>query len=131
MQRLMRIPEYNTLWYAEIARATQLAEAENWLDTEIIRNVQLIDTAMKEDVYKPVLEQQLRRRSRRDAVVCARACDVREVRARAGRQGVRRIRQAIGPSGHQEKQRAGISPGPSSSSASYKLTGRPAGPQAV
>ena len=53
MQKLMRIPEYNALWYAEIARASQMAEAENWLDTEIIRNVQLIDAAMKEDVYKP------------------------------------------------------------------------------
>jgi spore coat protein H len=53
MQKLMRIPEYNALWYAEIARATQMAEADNWLDTEIIRNVQLIDSAMKEDVYKP------------------------------------------------------------------------------
>ena len=53
MQKLMRIPEYNALWYSEIARATQMAEADNWLDTEIIRNVQLIDAAMKEDVYKP------------------------------------------------------------------------------
>lgn len=53
MQKLMRIPEYNALWFAELARASQMAEAENWLDTEIIRSVQLIDTAMKEDVYKP------------------------------------------------------------------------------
>ena len=30
-----------------------MAEADNWLDAEIIRNVQLIDAAMKEDVYKP------------------------------------------------------------------------------
>ncbi len=53
MQKLMRIPEYNTLWYAEVARAAQLAEADGWLDAQIIRNVQLIDTAMREDVYKP------------------------------------------------------------------------------
>jgi len=53
MQKLMRIPEYNALWFAELARASQMAEAENWLDTEIIRSVQLIDSAMKEDVYKP------------------------------------------------------------------------------
>ena len=53
MQKLMRIPEYNALWYAEIARATQLAEADNWLETEIARNVQLIESAMREDVYKP------------------------------------------------------------------------------
>jgi spore coat protein CotH len=53
MQKLMRIPEYNTLWYAEIARAAQLAEADGWLDAQIIKNVQLIDTAMREDPYKP------------------------------------------------------------------------------
>jgi spore coat protein CotH len=53
MQKLMRIPEYSALWYAEIARATELAEADNWLDSEIIRSVQLIDSAMREDVYKP------------------------------------------------------------------------------
>ena len=53
MQKLMRIPEYNALWYAEIARAAQMAEADSWLETQIIRNVQLIDSAMKDDVYKP------------------------------------------------------------------------------
>ena len=53
MQKLMRIPEYNALWYAEIARAAQLAEADNWLEAEIARNVQLIESAMREDVYKP------------------------------------------------------------------------------
>ena len=53
MQKLMRIPEYNALWFSELARATQMAEAENWLDTEIIRQIQLIDSAMKTDGYKP------------------------------------------------------------------------------
>ena len=53
MQKLMRIPEYRALWYAEIARATELAEADNWLAAEISRTVQLIETAMREDVYKP------------------------------------------------------------------------------
>lgn len=53
MQKLMRIPEYNALWYTEIQRAMELAEADGWLDTEIIRNVQLIDAAMRDDVYKP------------------------------------------------------------------------------
>ena len=53
MQKLMRIPEYNALWYAELARANELAEADNWLDTEIVRTVQMIDGAMREDVYKP------------------------------------------------------------------------------
>lgn len=53
MQKLMRIPEYNALWYAEITRAVEMAEADGWLDAEIIRNVQLIDSAMREDPYKP------------------------------------------------------------------------------
>ena len=53
MQQLMRVPEYHALWYAEIARAAQLAEQDNWLDAEIIRTVQLIETAMRDDVYKP------------------------------------------------------------------------------
>jgi hypothetical protein len=41
------------LWYQELARANELAEADGWLDAEIIRQVQLIEGAMKEDVYKP------------------------------------------------------------------------------
>ena len=53
MATLMRIPEYNALWYSELARANQLAEQDGWLDTEIIRQAQMIDTAMREDVYKP------------------------------------------------------------------------------
>ena len=53
MQKLMRIPEYNALWYSELARANQMAEADGWLDTEIIRQVQLIESAMKEDSSKP------------------------------------------------------------------------------
>lgn len=53
MQKLMRIPQYNALWYAELARANAMAEADGWLDTEIIRNVQLIETAMREDPNKP------------------------------------------------------------------------------
>lgn len=53
MQKLMRIPEFEALWYQELARANQLAEQDGWLDTEIIRQVQLIDSAMKADVYKP------------------------------------------------------------------------------
>jgi spore coat protein CotH len=53
MQKLMRIPEYNALWYAEISRAMQMAEADNWLETQVARTVQLIDGAMKEDPSKP------------------------------------------------------------------------------
>ncbi len=53
MQKLMRIPEYNALWFAEIQRANEMAEADGWLNAEIIRNVQLIDAAMREDPYKP------------------------------------------------------------------------------
>jgi spore coat protein H len=53
MQKLMRIPEYNAMWYSELARANQMAEQDGWLDTEIIRQIQLIDSAMKTDGYKP------------------------------------------------------------------------------
>lgn len=53
MAKLMAIPEYEALWYQELARANELAEADGWLDTEIIRQVQMINDAMKEDVYKP------------------------------------------------------------------------------
>jgi len=53
MQKLMRIPEYNAMWFAELARDNELAEQDGWLDAEIIRQVQMIDEAMKADVYKP------------------------------------------------------------------------------
>jgi len=53
MDKLMSLPEYSELYRAEMARAIELAEADNWLDTEIIRQVQRIDAAMKEDPAKP------------------------------------------------------------------------------
>ena len=53
MQKLMRVPEYEALWYSELARANQLAEADGWLEAEIAGHLQLIDGAMHEDVYKP------------------------------------------------------------------------------
>jgi spore coat protein H len=53
MQKLMTIPEYEALWYQELARANQMAEADGWLNNEVIRQVQMIDGAMKEDGYKP------------------------------------------------------------------------------
>ncbi len=53
MEKLMSLPEYNALYQAEMVRNIELAEADGWLDTEIIRQVQRIDTAMKEDPAKP------------------------------------------------------------------------------
>jgi spore coat protein CotH len=53
MQKLMSLPQYEALWYQELARANELAEQDNWLDTEIIRQAQMIDAAMKEDGFKP------------------------------------------------------------------------------
>ena len=53
MDKLMSLPEYNALYKAEMTRAVELAEADSWLDTEIIRQVQRVDTAMKEDPAKP------------------------------------------------------------------------------
>jgi spore coat protein CotH len=52
-RKLMAVPEYAALYRAELARAAQLAEQDDWLNTEIIRQVQRVDAAMKEDVYKP------------------------------------------------------------------------------
>ena len=51
--KLMAVPEYRALYLAEVARAVELAEADGWLDTEIIRHAQRIDQAMKEDPMKP------------------------------------------------------------------------------
>lgn len=53
VDKLMSVPEYSALYAAEMARVVELAEADSWLDTEIIRQVQRIDTAMKEDPLKP------------------------------------------------------------------------------
>jgi spore coat protein CotH len=53
MRTLMQIPEYNALYWEEMRRNVQMAEEDGWLNTEIIRNLQRIDTAMKEDPVKP------------------------------------------------------------------------------
>jgi spore coat protein CotH len=53
MEKLMSVPEYNALYLTEMTRTAQLAEAEDWLNTEIIRQVQRVDAAMKEDTAKP------------------------------------------------------------------------------
>jgi spore coat protein CotH len=53
MEKLMSLPEYSELYRSELRRMIDLAEADGWLDTEIIRQVQRIDTAMKEDPAKP------------------------------------------------------------------------------
>jgi spore coat protein CotH len=53
IDKLLSVPEYGALYAAEMARAVELAEADGWLDTEIIRQVQRIDAAMKEDPLKP------------------------------------------------------------------------------
>jgi spore coat protein CotH len=53
IRALMAVPEYNALWYEELRRNVQMAEEGDWLNTEIIRNLQRIDQAMKEDPHKP------------------------------------------------------------------------------
>ena len=54
MRALMAVPEYNALFFSELRRSVELAEADDWLNSEIIRQVQRVDTAMKEDPWKPV-----------------------------------------------------------------------------
>ncbi|MGH9220352.1 MAG: CotH kinase family protein [Vicinamibacterales bacterium] len=53
MRDFMAVPEYNALYWAEMRRNVELAEADDWLNTETIRHVQRVDTAMKEDPWKP------------------------------------------------------------------------------
>ena len=53
VDKLMAVPEWRALYRSEVARAVEMAEADGWLDTEIIRQVQRIDPAMREDPVKP------------------------------------------------------------------------------
>jgi spore coat protein CotH len=53
LRALLAIPEYQALWFEEMRRNVQMAEEGDWLNTEIIRHLQRIDTAMKEDPLKP------------------------------------------------------------------------------
>jgi hypothetical protein len=53
IRALMAVPEFNALWYEELRRNVQLAEEGDWLHNEIIRHLQRIDQAMKEDPLKP------------------------------------------------------------------------------
>jgi spore coat protein CotH len=53
MRDLMNVPEYHAMFVAEMRRNVELAEADDWLNTEAIRQIQRIDTAMKEDPWKP------------------------------------------------------------------------------
>lgn len=55
--KLMAVPEYRALYLAEAARAVELAEADDWLNTEIIRQAQRIDQAMKEDPLRPFSQE--------------------------------------------------------------------------
>ena len=53
MRDFMAVPEYNALFFAELRRCVELAEADDWLNTEAVRHIQRVDTAMKEDPFKP------------------------------------------------------------------------------
>jgi hypothetical protein len=53
MRDLMAVPEYNALFFAELRRNVELAEADDWLNTEAIRHISRVDAAMKEDPWKP------------------------------------------------------------------------------
>jgi spore coat protein CotH len=53
MRALMAVPEFSALWYEELRRNVQMAEEGDWLHNEIIRHLQRIDQAMKEDPLKP------------------------------------------------------------------------------
>ena len=53
MRALMSIPEYNALVFSELRRSVEMAEQDDWLNTEISRHIQRVDAAMREDVSKP------------------------------------------------------------------------------
>jgi spore coat protein CotH len=57
MNKLMRVQEFRDIYYAELRRAMDLAaEAvgdSTWLESEIQRQLSLIDQAMREDPFKP------------------------------------------------------------------------------
>jgi len=57
VDKLMSVPEYSGLYLAEVTRAVELAEADGWLDTEIIRQAQRTATAMKDDPLKPYSQE--------------------------------------------------------------------------
>jgi spore coat protein H len=58
-QKLMRVPEYQRMYYAELQRAMDLAlepvgePPTPWFEAEIHRQLDLIDQAMREDPVKP------------------------------------------------------------------------------
>jgi spore coat protein CotH len=58
-QKLMRIPEYRAMYYAELQRAMDLAlepvgePPTPWFEAEIHRQLDMIDQAMREDPLKP------------------------------------------------------------------------------
>jgi len=60
MAKLMRVPEYRAMYYAELQRAMDSAaepvEDSTWMDTEIRRQLALIDQAMREDPSRPYSE---------------------------------------------------------------------------
>jgi spore coat protein CotH len=53
MRAFLNVPEYAALFWSEMRRNVEMAEAEDWLNNEIIRHVQRVETAMKEDPWKP------------------------------------------------------------------------------
>lgn len=57
MNKLMRVQEFRDIYYTELRRAMDFAAEpvgdSTWLDTEIRRQFELIDTAMREDPFKP------------------------------------------------------------------------------
>ena len=85
VDKLMSIPEYSALFRTELSRTIELAEADGWLDAEIIRQIQRIDAAMKEDPDETVHGGELPGIGGCDARVYARPPCVREMRTRARR----------------------------------------------
>jgi spore coat protein CotH len=68
MAKLMRVPEYKAMYLAELAHTADVAgeradepDALPWLEAEIRRQLELIDTAMREDPVRPYSIDQFER----------------------------------------------------------------------
>src|SRR5688572_24654970 len=53
MRAFLSVPEHAALFWSEMRRNIEMAEADDWLQNEITRQLQRIETAMKEDPFKP------------------------------------------------------------------------------
>jgi len=104
MAKLMRVPEYEAMYRAELQRVVDLAsepvDDTPWLDVEVRRQLDLIDTAMREDTARPYTEEQYARAAdKMRAFTSARLAYVRCELERGPRSGCESVIEAAPTSG--------------------------------